>query len=106
MSTNTIETTLEIDQARSMAEHHGHPFVDLSKYQVDVALWSQIPMDLVLRYRFVPLREEGLTLVVAVSRPDNYRDLDDLELALGRPLALEVAPAEQIDSIIERNAAM
>ena len=87
-----------------MAERYGHPFVDLSKYQEDVALWSQIPMDLVLRYRFVPLREQGLTLAVAVSRPDNYRDLDDLELALGRPLALEVAPAEQIDSVIERNA--
>jgi type IV pilus assembly protein PilB len=61
-------------------------------------------MDLILRYRFLPLRDAGQSLVVAIANPEKYKVLDDLELALGRPLVLEVAPRSQIDAILERNA--
>ncbi|MFQ5792304.1 MAG: GspE/PulE family protein [Acidobacteriota bacterium] len=94
----------DIEQARGLAGKYGYPFRDLSGYQEDVALWQTVPMELVLRHRFVPLRQEGETLVVGVASPENYRRLDELELALGRPLALEVAPSDQIEAILERNA--
>jgi type IV pilus assembly protein PilB len=99
-----MNTSSEALEARRRAERYGYPFVDLSSYQEDVALWQQIPMDLVNRYRFIPLRQESAALVVAVSNPGDYLELDDLELALGRPLAFEVAPRSQIETILERNA--
>jgi type IV pilus assembly protein PilB len=100
---DVTKSTEEVEARRS-AERFGYGFADLSTYQEDVSLWQQVPMDLILRYRFIPLRQDGGTLVVAVSQPEKYVDLDDLELTLGRPLAVEVAPRSQIEAILERNA--
>ncbi len=91
-------------EARLLADRFGYPLLDLSDYQEDVVLWQQVPMDLVIRYRFVPLRQEETILVLAVADPGSRQSMDDLELALGRPLAFEVAPREQIEAILERNA--
>ncbi len=104
MTNRDADLSAELLEARQLAERYDYPFADLSFYSEDVGLWQQVPMDLILRYRFVPLRQEGETLAVAVSNPAEYPDLDDLELALGRPLAVEVAPRSQIDAILERNA--
>jgi type IV pilus assembly protein PilB len=99
-----VKGSAEEAEARRSAERFGYRFADLSTYQEDVPLWQQVPMDLIMRYRFIPLRQEGETLVVAVSHPEKYLDSDDLELMLGRPLVLEVAPRSQIKAILERNA--
>ena len=99
MGAEDVKASADALEARLSAERFGYPFVDLSTYHEDVSLWQKVPMDLIMRYRFVPLRLEGETLVVAVSNPEKYLDLDDLELTLGRPLALEVAPRPQIEAI-------
>jgi type IV pilus assembly protein PilB len=104
MNLDELKVSADVLEARRLAEHYGHPFVDLGAYLEDVSLWQQIPMDLILRYRFVPLRLEEDTLVVAVSHPEKYLEMDDLELTLGRPMTLEVAPVSQIETILERNA--
>ncbi len=92
-----------VQLAGELAEQYGHPLVDLTGYKEDLMLWKRTPMELVVRYRFVPLREEEAVLVIAVANPEKYQELDDLEIALKRPLSLEIAPVSQIDSIIERN---
>jgi type IV pilus assembly protein PilB len=93
----------ELDEARVLSERFGYPLVDLREFRENVALWQQVPMDFILRYRFVPIREEGGRLVIAVAHPENYRDMDELELALGRPLQVSVASSAQIDEILARN---
>jgi type IV pilus assembly protein PilB len=92
-----------VEQARLLAERLGYPFVDLSAFREDVALWQEVPMDFILRYRFVPLAEDGGKLKIAVAHPEMYRRLDELELALGRPIRISVASAGQIDEILARN---
>jgi type IV pilus assembly protein PilB len=92
-----------VEQARALADRFGYPFVDLSAFREDVALWQEVPMDFILRYRFVPLAEEGGRLAIAVAHPEMYRKLDELELALGRPIRISVASAAQIDEILARN---
>ena len=42
---------------------------------------------------------------LAGDEPGVILDLDDLELALGRPLSIEVAPRSQIEAILERGIA-
>jgi type IV pilus assembly protein PilB len=91
------------EDARRLAERLGYPFVDLSGYREDVALWREVPMDFILRYRFVPLGEERGRLNVAVAHPENYREMDELELQLGRPIRISVSSAAQIDEILARN---
>jgi type IV pilus assembly protein PilB len=90
-------------EARALAERYGYPFVDLSGFREDVELWRQVPMDFILRYRFVPLAEERERLKIAVAHPENFRQMDELELVLGRPLVLSVASEVQIEEILARN---
>jgi type IV pilus assembly protein PilB len=51
----------------------------------------------------VPLRRQGSSLVIALADP-TADEIQDLELALGRPLVVEVADGELIDAILSRNA--
>ena len=104
MAKGAADAKSDVIEAHRLADRYGYPFVDLTHYREDVALWQQLSMDLILRYRFLPLRDGGDSLVIAVANPEKYQVLDDLELALGRPLALEVAPRSQVDAILERNA--
>ena len=93
----------QIDEARRRAARLGYPFTNLDVFREDVSAWQQIPMDSILRYRVVPLREEGESLVIAVGEPARYRELDELERGLGRPLVIEVAAPFQIEEILARN---
>ncbi len=61
-------------------------------------------MDLVRRFRFVPISEDGESLRIAVAPPVDERELDRLERRLGRPLLVQVGDPGRIDAIIERNA--
>jgi type IV pilus assembly protein PilB len=92
-----------IEAARELAERYRYPFEDLSTYREQVALWERVPMDLILRYRIVPLREEGERIVAAVSDPSRYRDIDELELSLKCPVSIVVAAESQIEEILARN---
>lgn len=93
----------EIEEARSRALQLGYPFADLGTFREDVAAWQQVPMELILRYRIVPLRLEGESVVVATGSPERFRELDDLERRLGRPVLIEVAAPSQIEEILSRN---
>jgi len=93
----------ELAEARGLAERLGYRFVDLASFREDLSVWQRIPMDLILRYRVVPLREEGECLVVAAGTPERYHELDELELSLGRPLVVEVAATSQIEAVLARN---
>ena len=100
---NELEPKLQIAEARRRAARLGYPFANLDAFREDVSAWQQIPMDSILRYRVVPLREEGESLVIAVGEPAHYRELDELERGLGRPLVIEVAAPFQIEEILARN---
>jgi type IV pilus assembly protein PilB len=92
-----------VEEARRVAERLGYRFIDLSGFREDVALWQEVPMDFILRYRFVPLGVEQGRLSLAVAHPENYREMDELELLLGRPIRLLVASSAQIEEILARN---
>ncbi len=93
----------EFANAKRLAHHLGFAFVDLALFRENLSVWQQIPLDSILRYRVVPLREQDGSVVVAVAEPERYRELDELELTLGRPLEIEVAAAFQIEAILKRN---
>ncbi|GMR22620.1 MAG: GspE/PulE family protein [Acidobacteriota bacterium] len=100
---NELQPEHQIVEARRRAARLGYPFANLDTFQEDVSAWQQIPMDSILRYRVVPLREEGESLVIAVGEPGRYRELDELERSLSRPLVIEVAAPFQIEEILARN---
>ena len=61
----------EVKQAKSMALRYRLPYIDLlppgEKPQIDHVLLAEIPVDLMLRNHFVPLKREGQKLHVAMA---------------------------------------
>ncbi|MCU0291890.1 MAG: GspE/PulE family protein [Thermoanaerobaculaceae bacterium] len=95
----------EEDQAtaQGLAERLRLPFDDLLDFRGDADLFRQIPVELMLRYQFVPLDRQGDVVVVAMADPSDLAALDELELAIGSPVEVRVGPAARISEILEKS---
>ncbi len=93
----------EVAKAHALAERLGLPFDDLSSFRVDPELIRHIPIDVMLRYQFVPLHREGEVVVVAMADPSDVLMVDEVELALGSPVEVRVAPKNRIAEILEKS---
>jgi type IV pilus assembly protein PilB len=92
----TLSLDQELEQARQLAERYRFPFADLRQFLLDKDLLSSIPLDLMIRYEFLPLTAEDSYLTVAVGDPTNLERLDELETRLGRRLRFQVAAVSQV----------
>jgi len=93
----------EVARAMALAEKLGLPFDDLSNFRVDPELLRHIPIEVMLRYQFVPLAREGEVVVVAMADPSDVLMVDEVELALGAPVEVRVAPKNRIAEILEKS---
>jgi type II secretory ATPase GspE/PulE/Tfp pilus assembly ATPase PilB-like protein len=89
--------------ARQLADRLGLPFDPMHEFHVDAELFRTIPVEVMLRYQFLPLRVDGDVLHVVMADPSNVFSLNEVELALARPLEVTVAPAKQIADILEKS---
>lgn len=89
--------------AVALAERLRLPFDDLAEFRGDPELFRQIPVELMLRYQFVPLERQGDVVVVVMADPSNLAALDELELAIGAPIEVRVGPPARISEILEKS---
>ncbi len=93
----------EASRARRLAEQYGFPYLDLDHFQGDHQLFRDIPLDLMIRYQFLPeLREDG-HIVIVVGDPTDVLKLDELELLLGAPLKVKVASPAAIRDKLQKS---
>src|SRR5438874_136300 len=92
----------ERDQARKLAERYRYAFVDLREQRIDPDLFRSIPADLMFRYNFVPLELQNNVLSIAAADPGQVQMSDELQLLLGKKLAIKVATARQIGDLLKR----
>jgi type IV pilus assembly protein PilB len=92
----------ERDHARRLAERYRYPFVDLREQRIDPELFRTIQADLMFRYNFVPLEVQNNILSIAVAEPSQVALTDELQLLLGKKLAIKVATARQIGDLLKR----
>jgi type II secretory ATPase GspE/PulE/Tfp pilus assembly ATPase PilB-like protein len=90
-------------RAAELAERSGLPFDDLSEYRGDPELFRQIPIDVMIRYQFVPVEREGDVVVVVMADPSNVLAVDEVELAIGAPVEVRVGPTGKIAEILEKS---
>jgi type II secretory ATPase GspE/PulE/Tfp pilus assembly ATPase PilB-like protein len=90
-------------RALELAERSGLPFDDLSEYRGDPELFRQIPVDVMIRYQFVPVERDGDVVVVVMTDPSNVLAVDEVELAIGAPVEVRVGPAGRIAEILEKS---
>ncbi len=93
----------DVARAQALAQRLGLPFEDLENFRVDPELLRHIPFEVMLRYQFVPLAREGEVVVIAMADPSDVLMVDEVELALGAPVDLRVAPRNRIAEILEKS---
>jgi len=97
------DPTGEAQRARRLADQYGFPFVDLEHFQIDHQLFRDIPLDLMIRYQFLPEHREDDHIVVVVGDPTDVLKLDELELLLGAPLRVKVASPAAIRDKLQKS---
>ena len=90
-------------RAAELAERVGVPYDDLQSYRGDPELFRQIPVDVMIRYQFVPVERQGDVVVVVMADPSNVLAVDEVELAVGSPVEVRVGPAGKIAEILEKS---
>jgi type IV pilus assembly protein PilB len=99
----------EVREAKKLALRYRLPYVDLlpaeGESPIDYALLAELPVDLMLRYQFVPLRREGRRLHIAMADPTDLERLDELSGALHARLQAYVATAGAIDVVLRKGDA-
>ena len=92
----------EADQARAIAARYRCEYVDLRETAIEHELFRSIPVDLMFRYNFVPLRAQNGTLEIALSDPRNLNLIDELTLLLNKKLRVKVATLSQIAELLKK----
>ncbi|CAN5402540.1 GspE/PulE family protein [soil metagenome] len=96
----------EVTEAKELAHRYRLPFIDLLPPEqpspVDVEELAKIPVDLMLRNQFVPLRRDGSNLHAAMADPTNLERLEELENVLNMRIVPYVATAGAIDVVLRK----
>lgn len=88
--------------SRSLAEQFGMEYVDLQDLKMSETIMNTLTPDIMYRYQFVPIEQQGDALVIAISDPTDVVKLDELELLLDRPLIFKIATPSQINVILKK----
>src|SRR5213075_1105621 len=66
-------------------------------------LFRNIPLDLMIRYQFLPEKRENGHIAIVVGDPTDVLKLDELELLLGAPLKIKVASPTAIRDKLQKS---
>lgn len=105
VASEQINQQAERETAEKLARRYRRRFVNLENYPVDYSLVQSLPIDLMLRNKFVPLRRENGGLVIAMADPSDLSLLDELSANLREALQVEVATASAIDAVLRKGDA-
>src|SRR2546423_7907566 len=99
----------EMREAKELARRYRLPFVNLlpqdGESPIDYSLLSEVPVDLMVRNQFVPLRRENGKLHIAMADPTDLDRLDELAGALRTRIIPSVATAGAIDVVLRKGDA-
>ncbi len=93
----------ETARAQRLAGQYGFDFVNLEHFVVDHELFRNIPLELMIRYQFLPEKRENGHIAVVVGDPTDVLKLDELELLLGAPLKVRVASPAAIRDKLQKS---
>jgi type IV pilus assembly protein PilB len=96
------EMSQEEEAAREKARRYRLQFVDLKNDEIDYHLIHELPVDLMIRHSFVPLRREENTLYIAMADPTNFDLIDEIEAQLHLRLKTAVATQSAIEEALKR----
>jgi type IV pilus assembly protein PilB len=89
-------------QAELLAQRYRAEFVDLKNFKIQHDLLRTVPVELMFRYNFVPIEQQGDALVIAVSDPSLLMVLDEIAGLLGHRIIPRVATLSQITDLLKK----
>lgn len=99
----------EVKTAKQLAQRYRLQFIDLlpkdGESPIDYELLAQIPVDLMVRNQFVPLKRVGNRLHIAMADPSDLDRLDELATALKSRILPLVATSGAIDVVLRKGDA-
>ena len=99
----------EVREAKQLALRYRLPFVNLlppdGQSPIDYSLLGELPVDLMVRHQFVPLKRENNKLHIAMADPTDLDQLDELASALKARIVAHVATAGAIDVVLRKGDA-
>jgi type IV pilus assembly protein PilB len=100
-----IDPAEERQTAEKLAQRYRLPFVALEDYPVDYSLVQSLPVDMMLRNKFIPLRRDNGHLVLAMADPSDLLLLDELRGQLRTQIKVEVATLTAIEGVLRKGDA-
>jgi type II secretory ATPase GspE/PulE/Tfp pilus assembly ATPase PilB-like protein len=97
------DPTGEAARAQRLADQYGFDYVNLEHFVVDHELFRNIPLELMIRYQFLPEKRENGHIAVVVGDPTDVLKLDELELLLGAPIKVRVASPAAIRDKLQKS---
>jgi type IV pilus assembly protein PilB len=99
----------EVIEAKALALRYRLPYIDLlppdKTSPIDYDELAKIPVDMMLKNHFVPLKRDGRNLHAAMADPSNLERLDELENALNVRIVPYVATQGAIDVVLKKGDA-
>jgi len=92
----------ELERARDIARRYHFEVVDLADFRPDIELLRSVPLDLMVRYQFLPIAAPDHQMVVAMADPTDLARLDELESKLDRRLVIKVAAPSQVRDFLKK----
>ena len=89
-------------QAELLAVRYHAEFVDLKNFKIQHELLRTVPVELMFRYNFVPIEQQGDALVIAVSDPSRLMILDEIAGLLAHRIIPRVATLSQITDLLKK----
>ncbi|MEO6334510.1 MAG: GspE/PulE family protein [Pyrinomonadaceae bacterium] len=99
----------EVLEAKQLARRYRLPYIDLlpsdQPSPIDYEELAKIPVEMMLRNHFVPLKRDGMDLHAAMADPTNLERLDELENALNVRIVPYIATKGAIDVVLKKGDA-
>jgi type IV pilus assembly protein PilB len=99
----------EVRTAKELARRYRLTFVELlptdQESPIDYTLFNEIPVDLMVRHQFLPLKRDAKGLHLAMADPSDLERLDELQSALKSRIVPYVATAGAIEVVLRRGDA-
>jgi hypothetical protein len=93
----------DVREAQALATRLGLPFDPLDEFHVDADLFRTIPVETMIHHQFLPTASDGEVLRVVMADPSDVVGLNELELALARPIEVTVSPGKRIADILDKS---
>src|SRR5579863_9592782 len=92
----------DLERAQDVARRYRCEFIDLTSFELHHELFKRIPVELMFRYKFVPLETTDGRLAIAIADPSQLMMIDEISLLLKQRIVTKVSTLKQIDDILKK----